>query len=185
MNLMPWTGTSGAWTESDASLPRVDPRDELQLQRWCVIAGGLALVLSRAADTERRARLAATQRLYEVIRHGLERSASVAAGAMLISDVMHEIAETADGLTRRCLRACFEASLRSDPTDASAQGGGPVTLPPLGGGASSLLSQPRPSRLASEGGDRADVHINARLLAERASALRRSVAAARTQGSAR
>jgi hypothetical protein len=137
--LMRWSAPARAWSESDFELPRIDPRADLALQRWCVVAGGLALVLSRLGEPERRSRFAATHALYELLRRDLQRSRHVSVGADLLGEVMHEIAETADGHTRQCLKACFQASLRQPATATAANEPEPATR------TSALVSQPRPS----------------------------------------
>ena len=114
--LMQWAGSQGHWTRSDfAGLPAVQLAADPVLQRWQVVAGGLALVLSRVSRTERSARFPASYRMYQGLRRRLRQAAFVDASTELIQDVMHEIAGVADLQTTQCLRACFEASLGRDP----------------------------------------------------------------------
>lgn len=111
-----------------------------------------------------------------MIRQGLRHAPRVDAGPELLGEVMHEIAEVADGLTRQCLKACFTASLRQSAAGAAV----PATE---GTRTSVLASQPRPSRATRLSRlDSADTRINADMLAERAQVLRQSVAAARQNG---
>ena len=137
--LMQWAGSQGHWIPSDVGgLPAVQRDADAVLQRWQVVAGGLALVLSRVSRTERAARFCASYRLYQGLRRRLRQGAVVDAAPELLSDVMHEIAGVADVLTTTCLRACFDASLRPGyPNEASA--GAPDSR-----GTSRLQSQPRP-----------------------------------------
>lgn len=177
MKLMQWAGP-GDWQDSGVELPRVDARADVQLQRWCIVAGGLGLILSRLGDAECRGRYPCTQRLHEVIRDALRRSRPVNAGAHLLGDVMHEIAEVADPLTRRSLRACFDACVRAPGTPAPQ---GHADAAP-GHRLSSLVSQPRPSQRASRLRSREDVEtrLQMEVMAERDRALRQSVAARRS-----
>jgi hypothetical protein len=137
--LMQWAGSQGNWARSDfGGLPAVQHDASPLLQRWQVVAGGLALVLSRASRTERDARFHATNRLYQGLRRRLRQGAAIDASTELIQDVMHEIAGVADAQTTQCLRACFDASLGREGIDSA-----------LGlrrdRDTSRLNSQPRPS----------------------------------------
>ena len=175
--LMKWVGSPADWAPSDMELPRVDHEADAALQRWSVVAGGLGLVLSRLGPVERSARFAHTQALYGLIRRRMQQSQPVHAGPELIGEVMHEIAETADRLTRACLKACFHSSMG----DAAAA----VDLPrgdlPGSSQGSAPPSQTRSSRRNSRRPDpgSADTSFNTQMLAERANALRSSLAAAR------
>ncbi|MCG2591868.1 hypothetical protein LZ009_03660 [Ramlibacter sp. XY19] len=137
--LMKWAGSQGNWAQSEfGGLPAVQREAVPLLQRWQVVAGGLALVLSRASRTEREARFHASNRLYQGLRRRLRQGAAIDASTELIQDVMHEIAGVADVQTTQCLRACFDASLGRDGIDSA-----------LGlrqeRDTSRLNSQPRPS----------------------------------------
>lgn len=134
MRILRRTPGGARWRASELELPRMDPAASLLQQRWCVVAGGLALILSRLGETERASRFSYTDQLYAGIREALQRARPVAAGAELIGEVMHEVAETADGLTRQCLKSCFLASMRQ--FDAGAGCERPT---------SALVSQPQPS----------------------------------------
>lgn len=172
---MNWVGAPGQWKVSELELPRVDAAADAGLQRWCAVAGGLGLILSRLGSAERSSRFPHTTALYALVRHRLRRSQPVRAGAELLGEVMHEVAETADPLTRSCLRACFQESLG----DAAADGARAPA--PAASGISALTSRPRPSSQASGAtrqGD-TDTSFNTEMLLERSRALRRSVAAAR------
>jgi hypothetical protein len=105
--LMKWAASHAAWSVSELELPRVDPAADPALQRLCAVAGGLGLILSRLQSTERSARFPHTEALYALIRRRLRHSEPVRAGADLLGEVMHEIADSADPLTRGCLKACF------------------------------------------------------------------------------
>src|SRR6478752_3760442 len=118
--LFQWARSRGDWAPSDfGGLPSVQHEAEPLLQRWQVVAGGLALVLSRASRTERDARFHATNRLFQGLRRRLRQGAAIDASPELIQDVMHEIAGVADVQTTQCLRACFDASLGREGIDSA------------------------------------------------------------------
>lgn len=106
--------SSGAWRRSAYSeLPEV-PRGEAELTRHhLVIAGGLALILSRASSVELAGSLHATQELHERLRREL-RLGSVDIDAALLGDVVHEIDESADPGTKASLRRCYELQAKKE-----------------------------------------------------------------------
>jgi hypothetical protein len=173
-----WVGSQGDWNPSAWALPALDQDGDAVLQRWRVVAGGLALILSRSGPAEHGARFACSKDLYLLIRRRLRRSAAVDASAELLGEVMHEIAQVADPQTRSCLQACFRARVH----------GGEGALPVSGeAGGSQLASSIQPlsatSRRSSsraEALDGAPTSFNTDLLTERARTLRQSIAAARS-----
>jgi hypothetical protein len=183
--LIRWAGSQGHWTQSHfGGLPSVHREADPMLQRWQVVAGGLALVLSRLSPTERSAHFAASSRLYQGLRRRLRQGAVIDASSELLSDVMHEIACVADTVTTQCLRACFDASLKQDyphgapSAYADTRDHTRVDMR----GTSRLQSQPRPSARSTEEPewcDTAPADVSQARLAARASALRSTIAAAR------
>jgi hypothetical protein len=177
--LIRWAGSQGHWTRSDfGSLPAVEREADPVRQRWQVVAGGLALLLSRVSHSERSARFTASYRLYQGLGRRLRQGAVVDASPELLSDVMHEIAGVADPLTTQCLRACFDATVRPGPSNEE-------TVAPCGDsrGTSRLQSQPRPSNRSTrvpDWRDTATTDFSPERLAERATALRNTLAAARS-----
>lgn len=140
--LMRWTTSRGHWSRSDyLGLPVLQLDAEPDLQRWQVVAGGLALVLSRLTPNE-HGRFAAAHKLYHVLRRRLRRGAIITPSPHLLSDVMHEIADVADPMTTRCLRICFQRSLSRGARAPTEEGYDSRNT-------SRLVSQPRPSRLHS------------------------------------
>jgi hypothetical protein len=172
--IMQWLGSHGEWNGSQWPIPGLDRETELSVQRWTVVAGGLALILSRLAPFERSARFGRTQEAYALIRRRLRQSRPVDASAELLSDVMHEVAEVCDPVTRTNLKACFRASVSGGAGDPDG-GAEPTTLQSLGGASSRPPA--RPSRL-----DNAATGIHSDMLQERAKALRKTIAAARSTG---
>jgi hypothetical protein len=179
--LMQWAGSQGHWTQSGfGGLPSVQREADPLLQRWQVVAGGLALVLSRLSASERSARFSATYRLYQGLRRRLRQGAEVDAAPELLSDVMHEIAGVADVQTTQCLRACFDFRLgRGESVDEAPAVSAGDSRP-----TSRLQSQPRPSQrstLTPEWRDSSSTDFSPERLAERASNLRSTLAAARAR----
>lgn len=169
--LMNWAvGTQGDWSDSGLALPSLDVDADAGLQRWCVVAGGLALILSRVADAERAARFAHTHVLYVQVRRRLRQAQPVDASPELIGEVMHEVADVADPHTRTCLKACFHAAVR-EPS---------VALASVRAG-ESARSSPSSSQQRS-GGDAAGASLTSVMLLERSAVLRRKLAEARGTG---
>lgn len=176
--LMRWAASQGHWLASEfLGLPKLQPEADPMVQRWLVVAGGLALLLSRLMPTERKVRYAATNRLYSQLRRRLRRGERLDAPPELISDVMHEIAGVADPQTVQCLRACFQASLRPQ-----VRTGDEATQSELGH-TSRLQSQPRPSRATPRWTDTLPTDFNEEKFNERAQELRSRIAAARSSHS--
>ena len=170
--LMKWVGSQGDWTCSGWNLPALAADADVAVQRWAVVAGGLALVLSRAEAAERSARFASSHALYAVVRRELRHARLPAPGAALLGEAMHELAEVADPATRRCLAACFEDAVKH-----------PLAGQPAANQAWEPAStQATPSTAARLRDTRQSLSssVSADLLLARASSLRKSLAAART-----
>lgn len=123
LRLVQWVRSRGEWRSSEWALPH--PRRETQpdTRRWMAVAGGLALILSRVPPSEQRARFASTLQAYALIRRRLRQSRPVDASAGLLNDVMHEVAEVADPVTRSGLHASFQAAVRRAAQSHSLSGG--------------------------------------------------------------
>ncbi len=175
--LIPWAATPAAWTDSELALPTVDAAADAAAQRWCAVAGGLALILSRVSASERAARFPCTHTLYTLVRSRLRQSRPVLASPELVSEVMHETAEIADPLTRSCLKTCFQASLRrpdaaNEPSQPAARAG---ALASPGSPASV------PQRMRAAPADSSPpTSVMPQALVERSAELRRRLAAARS-----
>lgn len=113
--LVQWIGSKGAWNCSRYSdLPQLKDDQRSGAHHWCVVAGGLALILSRSNDAQRAARFTATEALYEMLRESLRQGHRPRASTALVGDVMHEVAEVADPLTHASLGECFRECLNRD-----------------------------------------------------------------------
>ena len=97
-------------------LPRVPASAGHAARRLSVVAGGLALVLSRATRTELSYRFASAAALYRQLRR--RRTEVPAPGLML--EAFHEVAEVLDPVSARALHECIhgqadEAATRPFP----------------------------------------------------------------------
>lgn len=100
-----------AWQRSEfGDLPVLGPENARALQHLLVLAGGLALILSRATKDELDNRFRCSEYLYRELKSQLgggARSLSIAADVM--GEALHEIAGVADPMTNAAARACFDA----------------------------------------------------------------------------
>lgn len=110
----------GLWKRSPFSeLPAVPRNASESTRHFCVIAGGIALLLSRCSSEGIARHYPRANSLYRQIRAELRKGCEVSASAELLSDVMHEVAEQADPTTRSSLRFCFDSRCRDQRRDAS------------------------------------------------------------------
>lgn len=168
-----------AWQRSEfAELPALRPGTPRALQNWLVLAGGLALVLSRATRDELDNRFRCSQYLYEHLRAKLrDGKTSLNIGPDLVGETMHEITGVADPTTlaagRACFAACIAAARRPAPgqTDTGVRRSQPAK--------DSQVSQ-RSTGLPAAREEAASTQVNLDLLLERSNKLRSAVAFART-----
>lgn len=172
---MQWIGSKAVWSSSRFSdLPRLKFEEGSLAHHWCVVGGGLALILSRASDAERATRLTASAQLYEHVRSRLRQGLRPEPGGSLMAEVVHETTHLADPMTRASLGTCFRECLKQQGAAEDSRPA-PVTL----ASTTSIV----PSRRASSGLDDLDdmpTQINSELLHQRSRTLRHAVAAART-----
>lgn len=94
---------SKGWLNSEyCALPRVPAVGDDCLRDYCLIAGGLALVLSRCPRSVAARRFRAASRLYLELDKKL-RGRGVGVDPQLICEVSHEVAEFTDRATRDAL----------------------------------------------------------------------------------
>ena len=91
-----------------------------------LIAGGLALVLSRCSPRAVERDFPATSTAYRGLRDRVRRGRAVALSPQLLSDVCHEVAEHADATTRQALLRCLR---RSSATAQERMAAAQVVLP--------------------------------------------------------
>lgn len=96
-----------------ASLRLPDGASEVSRQ-FAVAAGGLALILSRTPPRAIQVHFPKTKALYDLLYQELRKYGKTSAGADLINEVMHEVAEHADPKTKVALKACFRDRVEYD-----------------------------------------------------------------------
>lgn len=170
-----------AWHRSDiADLPTVRPETTRALQNWLVLAGGLALVLSRATRDELDNRFRCSRYLYEQLRARLREGKSTPnIGPDLVGETMHEITGVADPMTLAAGRACFAVCIAAERRrSAAGQIDAAVRGPQPDRG--SQVSQQQSTGLPAAREEAASTQVNLDLLMERSSKLRSALAFART-----
>jgi len=111
-----WMGSRGAWFRSRFSdLPQLRADATSEVNHYCVVAGGLALILSRRPPRELASRFMASQELHQLLRCQLRGRGHAEPNAELLSEVMHEVATVADPSTRAALRTCLAARCADKP----------------------------------------------------------------------
>lgn len=100
------------WTPSAFSeLPEIPDAASPLLRDHCLIAGGLALLLSRCPPQALQRQLPRSHTAYRVLRRQVRAQHAQSLGAHLWNDVAHEIAELADGATRAAVRRCLQRAV--------------------------------------------------------------------------
>lgn len=112
-SVLQWLVSRRVWIRSSYSdLPTLALGATPLMQHWLMVAGGLALILSRAQPAEIAGSYASTRQLHGELRRSLRLRQVPAASAELLNETMHEIARIADPLTRTALRACFDHAVK-------------------------------------------------------------------------
>lgn len=177
-SLTQWIASQGKWTRSRfADLPELRHDGGAHLQHWYAITGGLALILSRAGNSELHGRFGATHELYHLARRQLKQGRRVEIGAELLGDVIHEVTGIADPMTKASLNACFHSRVEGR-RKALAEAAQPE--PAAEPSSLQLLSQSMPDH--SHQSRRPQDFVNSDIFIEHASMLRKKVAAARATG---
>lgn len=102
------------WNPSRFSeLPTLAADDDEVLLDYRLLAGGLALLLSRCSERSVERDFAASLQAYVSLRGQLKSSAAVWLSAQLLMDLSHEIAQLADGATRWAARRCLARSMQA------------------------------------------------------------------------
>lgn len=176
-NIISWVRATGGWIRSPfGDLPALRAEDSSAHQTWLILAGGIALVLSRASASELQSRYAAARQVYAIARARLHKSRLPKPDAELLRVALEEIGNLADPMTREagreCLARCLERAARSRPAAAAAAATAPSSLT-----ASHLSTQ---ATSASDEDDVAATQIDLDLLFERSNRLRGTVAWARS-----
>jgi hypothetical protein len=125
---------TGIWRASDyAELPQLDHEGTGAANQLLVVAGGLALTLSRCTPAEQRQAYPNAMHLYGVLKKELRQQGKTTASAELLLDAFHETSEQLDQHSRqafhRCLeaRVCYERMNAGEREAASRRGQGMYT----------------------------------------------------------
>lgn len=109
VNMLSFLLTASQWTTSDFSgLPDPTQLPDQQLRDYALVAGGLALLLSRCSPRAARQHFKAASDAYRSLSRQARCAKPVALPAQLLSDVSHEVAQYADAATRDALRRCLQ-----------------------------------------------------------------------------
>ena len=84
-------------------LPSITELDDEDLRDWGLIAGGLALVLSRCSSRAIERDFSAAAQVYRSVRRQMRRDTAIDVSAQLLNDASHEVAAYADTATRQAL----------------------------------------------------------------------------------
>ncbi len=102
------------WSGSDfPELPSLSELDAGPQLDCALIAGGLALVLSRCTPRAAERDFPASSLAYRGLRARVRRGRAVELSPQLLSDVCHEVAQHADATTRQALLRCLRRSSAS------------------------------------------------------------------------
>ena len=183
--IISWVRAAGGWVRSPfGDLPALRADDAMTHQTWLILAGGMALILSRASKAELETRYAATRQVYAVARARLDKKRLPKPDATLLRDALHEIANLADPMTKEAGRECLmrvverlarksgaPAPVSSNPPSSSQSTASQTTgQAPL----TATAGAPEPER------DHAETQLDLDLLFERSNKLRGTVATARS-----
>lgn len=123
-SLISWFSSTSGWTRSPyGELPRLEVDDSSVHQTWLILAGGLALILSRASRSELESRFAAARKVYAIAYARLKKRKLPKPDPRLLRDALKEIANLADPMTKEAGRECLERALER----AAPQARGSVT----------------------------------------------------------
>jgi hypothetical protein len=183
--IISWVRAAGGWVRSPfGDLPALRADDAMTHQTWLILAGGMALILSRASKAELETRYAATRQVYAVARARLEKKRLPKPDATLLRDALHEIANLADPMTkeagRECLMRVVERLARKSGAPAPVSSNPPTSsqstasLTPGQAPLPATAAAPEPER------DHAETQLDLDLLFERSNKLRGTVATARS-----
>ena len=181
--IISWVRAAGGWVRSPfGDLPALRADDAMTHQTWLILAGGMALILSRASKSELETRFAATRQVYDLSRARLGKKRLPKPEASLLRDALHEIANLADPMTkeagRECLMRVVERLARKSGAPAPVSSSPPTsTTASLTTGQAPLTAAaaaPEPER------EHAETQLDLDLLFERSNKLRGTVATARS-----
>ncbi len=197
--IISWVRATGGWLRSPfGDLPVLRADDPQVHQTWLILAGGIALILSRASKAELETRFSAARQVYALTRARLEKRRLPKPEPTLLRDALHEIANLADPMTKEAGRECLARTVERMARKAGAAqpaSTGPASLQSSSAPLSSQVapSQVAPSTQATQGtqsteaapalaaaDDHPATQLDLDLLFERSNKLRGTVAFARS-----
>lgn len=130
---------SGIWRVAEISeLPALDRSASAVGNQLLVLAGGLALTLSRCSADERRRTYPRAAQLYALLRKELRLHGKTSANSALLLEAFHETSEHLDPHSREAFHRCLDARARYERRDATPRSHGAdstqsmFTISPLG-----------------------------------------------------
>lgn len=109
-----WSRAAPRWSGSEFSeLPVFDGADDQELRDWRLLAGGLALVLSRCSERIAQRDFPSSLAAYRLLKRQLQQGGPVRLTSRLLNDLAHEIALVADAATREAAKRCLRRQLRA------------------------------------------------------------------------
>ena len=114
-SIISWVRAARGWVRSPfGDLPLLRADDAMAHQTWLILAGGMALILSRASEAELESRFAATRQVYGIARSRLETRRLPKPAPLLLRDALQEIANLADPMTREAGRECLARAVERE-----------------------------------------------------------------------
>jgi hypothetical protein len=191
--IISWVRATGGWLRSPfGDLPVLRADDPQVHQTWLILAGGIALILSRASKAELETRFFAARQIYALTRARLEKRRLPKPEPTLLRDALHEIANLADPMTKEAGRECLSRTVERMARKSGAAlpaSTGPASLqstsaPPSSQVAPSQVTQSTHGTQAAPAlppvEDHQATQIDLDLLFERSNKLRGTVAFARS-----
>jgi hypothetical protein len=178
-----WVRATRGWVRSPfGDLPLLRADDTMAHQTWLILAGGMALILSRASGSEVESRFSATRHVYGIARARLEKRRLPKPDPMLLRDALQEIANLADPMTREAGQDCLARTLERVARKSGTAPPLESSSPPLASQtiASQTTGQAPLSQAASSQEDSPETQLDVALLVERSSKLRGIVAKSRS-----
>lgn len=108
--------TGARWFGSEFSeLPVFDLGDDQRTRDYRLLAGGLALVLSRCTARVAQRDFPRSLQAMRILKQQLRWSVRPQLSSQLLNDLSHEIASIADAATREAARRCLQRNRRAAP----------------------------------------------------------------------
>ena len=178
--IISWVRGSGGWVRSRfGDLPTLHADDTPVHQTWLILAGGIALILSRASKAELETRFAASHQLYALAHGRLQKKRLPKPDPTLLRDALQEIANLADPMTKEAGRECLSRAverLSSKRGSAPSTSAAHSSSPPSTETASTQIASTQAAPAGESVRDHEVTQIDLDLLFERSNKLRDTVA---------